>query len=195
MSASSTSTVIPTTTVDLRPHHDNTGFSTVAGTADAAFNIWSNSFPLEQVPWEEPGRTRVGPVVFRLDADGRGGPDNIRCAGQLLTVPPGRYDWIHLLAASERRTEDTVWLHFQDGRADPETLRVSDFWPQTPPWFGEPDGLSFSVLHYPRHVQERMGPAIWRERVPVTRQAPLSAVRLPDNPAMHVFALELEAAR
>jgi hypothetical protein len=36
-----------------------------------------------------------------------------------------------------------------------------------------------------------MGPVIWRERVPVPRESPLTAIRFPDNPAIHVFALTL----
>jgi hypothetical protein len=44
---------------------------------------------------------------------------------------------------------------------------------------------------YPRHEQRNMGPAIWRQRVPVTVPGEVVAVELPDNPAMHVFALTL----
>lgn len=180
--------------VDLDTHFNNTGFSAAARTDLAAFNIWSNSFPVEQVPWSTPGCVELDGFEFRLVADGSGRPDNVRCAGQLVAVPPSEYDWLHVLAAAERRSEDTLLLHFAGAEVDPEWLRVSDFWPETQPWFGERHGLRFSVLHYPRHVQQSMGPALWLQRVPVTRRATLMAVRLPDNPAMHIFAMAAEVA-
>jgi hypothetical protein len=185
---------LPTRSVDLAEHVDNVGFSSAARTDLAAFNIWSNSLPFEQLPITRDGHVDVGPVTFRLLADGQGNADNVRCAGQLVAVPPGHYDWIHLLAAAERRTEDAVLLHFTDASIDPERLRVSDFWPETEAWFGERDGIRFGALHYPRHVQPEMGPALWRERIPVTREGPLAAIRMPDNPAIHVFAMELQIA-
>ena len=82
-------------------------------------------------------------------------------------------------------------LYYEDGSIDPEWLRVSDFWPETPGRFGERESLRCVSLHYPRHVQAPMGPVIWRERVPVPREVPLAAIRFPDNPAIHVFALTL----
>jgi hypothetical protein len=179
-------------TVDLDAWLDNRGTTSSANLAAGGFNIWSNTFPAEELP--APGGTvDVGGVPFRFPAAGAGERDNVRCAGQLVTLPAGRYDWLYLLAASERRSEDMVYLHYVDGSVDPEWLRVSDFWPETPPHFGERAGIACSRLHYPRHVQRRMrsGPAIRRARIPVPRETPLAALRLPDNPAIHIFALTL----
>jgi hypothetical protein len=39
-----------------------------------------------------------------------------------------------------------------------------------------------------------MGPSIHRVRVPVPRETDLRAVRLPDNPAIHIFAMTARAA-
>ncbi len=176
--------------VDLAGHFDNRGLSAAACTSNGGFNVWSNTFPAEQLP--APGSEPViGGVRFRFPAQDSGGADNLRCAGQLVEVPQGRYDWIHVLAAAERHTEDFVYLHFADGAADPEWLRVSDFWPQTPGQFGGHEAFRCTVLHYPRHVQPDMEPVIWRHRVPVPREADLTAVRLPDNPAIHIFAMTL----
>ncbi len=180
--------------VDLAGHFDNRGLSTVVSKGDGGFNVWSNTFPAEQLPAPDSEVVLDG-VRFRFPAKASGGVDNLRCAGQLLALPPGRYDWIYLLAAAERRTEDVVHLHFADGSADPEWLRVSDFWPETPGRFGEREAFRCTVLHYPRHVQPRMGPVIWRHRIPVPREADLTAIRVPDNPAIHIFAMTLLEAR
>lgn len=179
--------------VNLADHFDNRGLSTVASKGEGCFNVWSNTFPAEQLP--APGsEVMVAGTRFAFPAKGSGDADNLRCAGQLVAVPRGRYDWIHLLAAAERRTEDVLYLHFADGSADPEWLRVSDFWPQTPDRFGAQEAFRCTVLHYPRHVQPGMGPVIWRHRVPVPRESDLSAMRLPDNPAIHIFAMTLLSA-
>lgn len=182
------SATLPATEVDLSRYFNNRGITTSDDLAGGAFNIWSNTFPADELPG---GPTvRSGRVPFCFPGQGQGG-DNLRCAGQLIDLPPGRYAWIYLLAAAERRTEDNVLLHYADGAVDPEWLRVSDFWPQTPARFGERHSLHCHSLHYPRHVQAPMGPAIWRERVPAPRESALTAVRLPDNPAIHIFALTL----
>jgi hypothetical protein len=180
-----------TTMLELRPHLDNIGITRADDLAGGAFNIWSNTFPAEHLPpVDADGCVEVGGLPFRFPATGCG-PDNVRCAGQHVAVPAGRYDWIHLLAGAERRTEDPLLLHFADGNTDPEWLRVPDFWPQTPPHFGVADGVVFPVMHYPRHVQRDMAPAIWRVRVAVPRESELVGIHLPDNPAIHVFAVTL----
>lgn len=179
---------VATVTVDLSAHVNNTGITRPDDLGGGAFNIWSNTYPAEHLPPRTGGVLAVGGVPFRFPLADRG-PDNVRCAGQQVAVPTGRYDWLYLLAAAERRTEDCVHLHFADGTTDPEWLRVPDFWPQTAAHFGFTTGITFPVLHYPRHIQQNMGPSIWRVRVPVPREADLAAIRLPDNPAIHIFAI------
>ncbi|WP_218005032.1 hypothetical protein [Actinomadura macra] len=181
-----TSTAVP---VDLAPFFDNVGITPAGDLSSGAFNIWGNTFPAEELPERSP--TTLGGVPFRFPDRGPGGADNLRCGGGLIPLPEGRYDWLYLLAAAERRTEDPVHLHYADGTVDPEWLRVSDFWPETQAWFGEREAIRCRSLHYPRHVQRPMGPALWRERIPVPREMPLAALRLPDNPAVHVFAVTL----
>lgn len=180
--------VADATVVDIRASLNNRGITRSDQLAQGGFNIWDNSFPAEELP--DPGGTvDVGGVPFLFPAPNADRRDNLRCAGQLITLPSARYDWLYLLAAAERRSEDTVFLHYADHTVDPEWLRVSDFWAETPAHFGEQARLQCGVLHYPRHIQERMGPSIWRTRVPVPRETELAAVRLPDNPAIHLFAL------
>ncbi|MGP3983825.1 hypothetical protein [Streptomyces sp. KR80] len=178
--------------VDLSGYADNTGITRPGRLSDGAFNIWGNTFPADELP--SAGPVVVDGVPFRFPAGPTGEPDNVRCAGQLVELPAGRYDWIQLLAAAERRTEDQLLLHYGCGAVDPEWLRVSDFWPQTASRFGESAAYRCTRMHYPRHIERRMGPVIWRQRVPVPRASELTAVRLPDNPAVHLFAMTLVPA-
>lgn len=178
------------TMVDLSSHVNNDGISYAHAPDDGSFNVWGNTFPAEELP-DSHSITVVGGVPFRFPDKRNGRLNNLRCARQLVAVPHARYDWIYLLAAAERRTEDLLYLHYRTQAVDPEWLRVSDFWPETAPRFGELAALSCGRLHYPRHVQPGMGPTIWRQRVPVPREQDLAAFRLPDNPAIHVFAVTL----
>ncbi|MGH4033422.1 hypothetical protein ACQB60_31305 [Actinomycetota bacterium Odt1-20B] len=176
-------------TVDLSGHRNNTAISAATDTKAGKFNVWGNSFAAEYLP-EGKSLVHVANVPFEfppvLD-----GPDNVRCEGQFLTVPTCRYDWVHVLAASERRCEDTLQLNFADGSTDAEPLRVSDFW-GAPAWFGEIKAFESLVMHYPHHVQRGVPAVMWAQRVPVTRRADLTGIRLPRNIAVHVFAITLQ---
>ena len=180
--------VVELVCVPLDRHLNNVGLTSADGLGTGRFNVWRNSLPAQHVPM---GRElEVDGVPFRLPEKVDGRPDNVRCEGQLVEVPPGRYDWLHLLAASERRTEDALLLHFADGSVDREWLRVSDFW-AAPAHFGETEAIATPVMHYPRHVQPRVPARVWLQRVPVTRRAELRQVRLPRNVAIHVLAATL----
>ncbi|MFI2209278.1 hypothetical protein [Streptomyces sp. NPDC020141] len=184
-------TLLTPRVIDLGTHFDATGITAPDRLADGAFNVWSNSFPAGELP--RPGSlVNVHGLPFAFPAPNGRGHDNLRCARQLIGVPAGRYDFIHVLAAAERRTEDEVGLHYADGSVDHEWLRVSDFWPETASRFGERPAFTCGVLHYPRHVQRGMSPTIWRQRVAAPRESDLRAIRLPDNPAIHVFAMTLQ---
>jgi len=177
--------------VGLSGHCNNRAISAADDTRSGQFNVWGNSYPAAHLP--DPGsRVQVAGVPFDFPARGPGG-DNARCCGQLITLPPDHYDWLHLLTAAERRAEDTVALHFEDGDVDFETLRVSDFW-AAPARFGERSAFATTQMHYPHHVQAGLSALIWSQRVPVTRYQRLTAIRLPRNIAIHVFALTLQSA-
>lgn len=175
--------------VDISSHRNNIAISAATDTKAGAFNVWGNSFAAEYLP---AGGSLVHvagvPFMFPPVCDG---PDNIRAAGQFIGVPAGRYDWIHVLAASERRCEDTVELNFADGAVDAEPLRISDFW-AAPAWFGEVKAFESMVMHYPHHIQRGVNALMWAQRVPVTRRTDLTGILLPRNVALHVFAVTLQ---
>ncbi|GAA2515343.1 hypothetical protein [Winogradskya humida] len=177
--------------IDLSGFFTNRGLQPPGTTGDYGFNIWSNTFPAEELP---PAGTvaDVAGVPFSFPPDAATG-DNIRCRGQVIALPAGDWDWIYLIGAAERRTEDQVELRYRDGSVRPAWLRMSDFWPETPVRFGEPLAFRTRSMRYPRHTHQNHAPALWQQRIGIAEPGNLSAVRLPDNPAMHVFALTLVA--
>ncbi|WP_246062431.1 hypothetical protein [Haloactinospora alba] len=156
-----------------------------------ALNVWGNSLPSETMPHEQ---ITVDGVPFSVSPATGEAPDNIRCAGQYLELPETAADWLHLLATSERRCEETVHIHYSSGAADRERLRVSDFLPARS-HFGELLAARSPAMHYPHHRQDNLSGQIWAVRVPVTRRETLRGFRLPDNPAIHIFALSTEEVR
>ena len=180
----------PTATIDLSRHFDCSGIEPGRCPGEGGFNIWGNTFPAEQLP--SPGTlVSVGGFPFVFPPAGAGEPDNVRCRGQRIPLPEAHADWIYLLGAAERRTEDEVTVHYAGGATRRQWLRLSDFWPETPAWFGEPLAFRTSFMLYPRHVDAKMSPAFWLQRVPLAVPDGLVAVTLPENPAMHIFAMTM----
>ena len=176
--------------VDVSRRFDGFGITSAADPAAGAFDASGSSFTAEDLP-RGPALVEVGGIVFRFPDAELGQPDNLRCRGQRLELPPGLYDWIYVLAASERRTEDPLVLEHAGGGTSRQWLRVSDFWPESEPRFGELLAFRCRALHSPDGVRRTMAPSIWRVRVGVPVRRPLRALRLPENPAVHLFALTL----
>lgn len=177
--------------LELSAYWNNDGISYAHNRADGWFNVWGNTFPAEALP-ASGSVVHVAGVPFRFPPKEDGQRNNVCCCKQVLQVPPALYDWIYVLAASERRAEDLVYLQYTSGGGDYEWVRISDFWPETPARFGEVEAFRAPSLHYPRHTQTNMRPVIWCQRIPVTRQQEhLAQIHLPDNIAIHLFALTL----
>lgn len=175
---------------DLGPCFDADAISWASNPGDGALNCWGNSIPADELP--PAGEIfRVGAIPFVMPPTGDGEANTLVCRRQLLELDAVPVDWIHVLATAERRTEDVVLLHFATGAVDPEHVRVSDFWPAQAR-FGERLAVQTTSMHYPHHVQKGLGAQIWAIRIPVPRREDLAAIRLPDNHAIHVFALTLE---
>lgn len=179
-------------TVDLGAAVNNDGISYASNTADGAFNVWGNTYPAEELP---PSGTTVVvagvPFVFPSKEDGR--RNNVVCVGQVVEFNDDWYDGVSVLGAAERRTEDTMVFAATEGSARRAWLRLSDWWPEARSHFGNRLAFRCSRLHYPRHVQGNMAPALWVHRQRF-RPVRTRAVALPDNPALHVFALTLRRA-
>ncbi len=175
-------------TVPLLSYFNNIAFAGLNDLSKGQLNIWRNSYPQEAVA-NLPGYIDVGRVKFSFPQTDGETPDNIRCDGQRIVLPVDQYDWIYMLCSAERRVEDEATLFFSDGSVDFVPFCVSDFWPGAKGRNGEIEALRFDSLNFPRHRQVRIEPAIWRSRIPVARETPLSAIRLPRNVAAHLFAV------
>lgn len=179
------------TLIDISAHRNNLASTTVDDLAAGQLNIWRNSLPQDELPQGD--LLEMAGIPFSLPRFDGQVADNVRCSSQYVSCAPGAYDWLYLLVTSERRSEDHIAFHFIDGSVDFESLRVSDFW-HSEPAFGDKRAFGTEHMHYPFHVQPNLRGEVWFQRVPVSRMVPLAGLALPDNAAIHVFALTLVAS-
>ncbi|WP_327674369.1 hypothetical protein [Kitasatospora sp. NBC_00458] len=172
--------------LELEPFLNNQAATTPENLADGRLNVWRNSLPAQPAPLE----LLVDDVPLRSARLDGHGPDNVLCAGQRIEVPERRWDWLYVIGCGERRVRDVVTWHFSDGTVDRDHFALSDLW-EGRSGFGEELALRTDVIHYPHHVQERIGITLWCQRLPITTRKPLGALSLPRNPAVHLFAMTL----
>ena len=172
----------------LEPFLNNQAATTPDNLADGRLNVWRNSIPAQGQPLE----IVVDGVPLRSARLDGHGPDNVLCDGQKIDVPQRRWDWLYVIGCGERRVRDVITWQFSDGSVDRDHLALSDLW-EGQSDHGEQLALRTDVIHYPHHVQERIGITLWCQRVPITSRKPLSAMSLPTNPAIHLFAMTLVA--
>jgi hypothetical protein len=170
----------------LDPFLNNQAATRPDNLTDGRLNVWRNSLPTQPEPLE---MVVDGVPLRSARLDGHG-PDNLVCSGQRIEVPERRWDWLYVIGCGERRVRDVLTWHFSDGSASQDHVELSDLWEGRSD-YGEDLALRTDVIHYPHHVQERIGITLWCQRVPITRRQPLRAILLPENPAVHLFAMTL----
>lgn len=174
---------LPTQTVrlDLNGLLDNRSTTTPDRLDQGRLNVWRNSFPAAGVIHVE-----CDGVKLRADLAGHR-DDNVRCDGQVVNVSPvARYDWLYFLACSERRSRSRFVQYFGGGHTWEQDVDVSDLWEGSPA-HGELLAWRSEMIHYPTHVQPRVGLTLWVQRLPIPPRLPLTHLRLPRGGAVHLF--------
>ncbi|MFQ5653352.1 MAG: alpha-mannosidase [Planctomycetota bacterium] len=169
--------------IDLGEHYDVRGRALRGETVD--FDGAGHGFPAEEFPRGLVHRGRGAPLAFASE-DGR---DHVRAAGQRLPLGKGggarAYDLHLAIAAAGKEPVESVWgIIGEGGERRPLALRV-------PSWLGEGEGLLARFTHIAGEPMEgRPGLAILS--LPIAAAFPISAIELPDDALVRVFALSLE---
>ncbi len=179
--------------VDLGSAANNKGISSRATLADGGFNVWGNSYPSEEMPAGE-AIVEFGDFPFRFPGRQTRCADNVVCTGQRISFEEGIFCGMSVLGAAERRSANVMTFVADTGACRAVPLCLSDWWPGARSHFRNRLALRSSCLHYPRHIQTNMSPAIWVHSVAFASIRAGVAV-LPDNPALHIFSLTLEFSR
>jgi hypothetical protein len=133
-------------------------------------------------------------VPFWYPDKREGGKNMISSAGQRLEFPPGVRAAVHVLAtATEPNTSGEATLVYRDGTTTKIPLQVSS-WTEGP---RNGDHVAFTCLH--RHTAAADEPGVrtylYHYTLRPQRGRFLAALELPNNPAIKVVAVTLEAEK
>jgi alpha-L-fucosidase 2 len=176
--------------VDLEQWFDNDAITNEFFMGDGDFDGAGNTYPAAQLP--QTGSITDDGVPFVVVNGVEGTKNNLTAAGQTITVPPGRYSWLHLLGASDNGNADsTVTATYADGSTAALPLQLTDW--KSGPVFGETEAIRTRQFH------TRTGPrdvavAIFHQKVVLDETRELRSLTLPalTGPRPHLFALSLE---
>ena len=181
-------------TLDLAKLFNNDAISTPASKKDGNFDLpkleAGSSYPADKLP--KPNAPFAVPavanLVFRFPDTADGKPNNLRCDGQRLDVPAGRYSALWLLAAADAANQEATARLLYDKGEEPVAVGVSDWCGEAA--FGEAEAVRSPERHTWKGEREKKLCRIWAVRLPV-RPEPLKAVLLPKNGHIHLFAATL----
>ena len=182
--------------LDLSRYFDQDGISFDEDRTDGDFAGTGRTYPAEDLP---PSNSiiKCGDVLFRFPDKRDGAMNNIALEGQRIPVPRFPYLGLHLLGVSAGTSlEDTIRFLSVDGVSEEAFLGLSSWRRGHDLKYGEHVAIQCTGFHYPsRHVYTDkldLIYGIWMQTVPVRSCRPLTAIELPDNSNMHVFAMTLQ---
>ena len=188
----------PVVLVDLAPQFNNDAISPEANRKAANFDAPKRSsgasYPASEMPDSGAivccaGKPAV-PFLFPQKEEPK--KNNVACKSQTISVQPGRYSILWVLgAAANGDQKDGLRLEYDDGE-EKAALELSDWCGK--PKFGERLALRSSFRHGWEGEEEAMACCMWAQSVKLDPKRTLRALVLPEQPAMHVFALTLVCA-
>ena len=198
--------------VDLTPYCNNAGSASCCDSTADGLDGMGTIFCAERLPAS--GTTIVcngTRFVFPDKSDGM--PDNIACEGQDMPLPVGHYRALHVLGMCDWRAfAEPLQLKDPDGTCTETSLALSDAAHYQGLQYGErealtcplvtPDSLIPHVFLFGisppgagyEMTETHIEAGIWHQVISLEPSRPLAGIVLPDNPAMHLFALTLEVS-
>ena len=165
------------TAVDL-----TAAFNANAVGGETGFDGWGNHYPADKLP---SGTKPLGSVQFNLP-DFKAEKNVVTTDGQTLKVDqPGKYKTLFVLAtATNGAQQATIQLSYGDTKAD-AALKVSDWCAKAS--FGEVEAVTV-----PRTGEnEARDCTIFIQKIAIDATKDLTAITLPKNEDLHVFAMTL----
>jgi hypothetical protein len=174
--------------ISLRPH-----FNARAATSDdertrGGFNAWGNSFPREELTFDEV--FEVDRIPFRLERDGT--LDHLEADGQCVQLPEAEAAALALLAFGEMGPQRARIVMESDG--EPHAIDV-----EAAGWLVDGTSqveraLDCTHLHYPGGYElAHLRPVMWPYVFTLPRQGNWRRLRIEANPLFHIAAATLLA--
>ncbi|MCY3736394.1 MAG: hypothetical protein OXG13_08360 [Gemmatimonadaceae bacterium] len=197
--------------LDLSSHFNNAGIAPDGRPPEGGLDGMGTAFRSQSLP--APGGTILSQGIPFLFPDRRDSKDNISCEAQVIPLPPSTWTTLHVLGMCDWRAfEEPLRLKASDGTWAETRLGLSDATRYGGLQYGESAALSCPLLTPDTSIplssligssppeagceteETRIEAGIWHQVIGLPAPRPLSALLLPDNPSMHLFALTLAAA-
>ena len=198
--------------LDLSCHFNNGGIAADGRPAEGGLDGLGTAFRSQSLP--APGGTILSQgTPFLFPGATPGSKDNIACEAQVIPLPSGVWGALHVLGMCDWRAfEEPLRLQASDGTLAETRLGLSDAPRYGGLQYGESAALSCPLMTPDTSVplssligslppeagceteETRIEAGIWHQVIDLPGPRPLTALLLPDNPSMHLFALTLAAA-
>lgn len=183
-------TGLVSTIVDLDPHLNVDGASSLADFEDFDQDGFGGRFALPAQFMPDAGRNRYLGVEFDFPSTADGELNLVEARGQTIEVPGGRYDWLYLLTTTVNSTkeDESLRVSYADGR-ETVPFQVTDWCVQ--PKFGEYPIMRSPYRHMSAGVLKDCRPQIFLIRMPLDPARELHGVTLPDTPTLYFTSMTL----
>jgi len=172
--------------LDLTSYFNNNGAATEENPSEGNFDYGGFSYAFELLP--KPGKVSVKEIPFIFPQTSQEG-NNIACHSQVIKIQPDRYRAILLLGSSTNGDyEACLWVQFSDGSRSCLKTGLTDWCRDSV--FGEIPAFSFPYRIGPEGRQEIQN-YIWLQVLRIKEEKFLSAIILPENKNIHIFAITL----
>jgi len=181
-------------TLDLTKHFNNDGISFDRNRRDSTFDEYRQSYAAELLP--DPGIVQplkaMPHLKFVFPEKKDRAKNNVAADGQRIEVPPGKFGSLYVLGAAVDGAEKGVLtLVYDDGETQAD-LGLSDWCAAAA--FGEARAFSMAHRHNWQFIDEEAQCSMWVQTIKLSPTKALTALVLPGNPKMHVFAMTLAKA-
>lgn len=182
--------------LDLSDLLNNDAISFDSNRADGDLRCSGLTIPAEDLP-ESDSIYQVDDVPFRFPSKADGAMNNIVPQGQSIVLPSLCYRALWTLGLSDGLKMVEEMIYSGGGNAVlGQTFEVSSWSCAGRVTERETVAIKLSGYHTPtRHVSTaRVGTyyGIWAQEIPVPADCEVWQIQLPDNPALHFFAMTLE---
>lgn len=179
--------------LDLTAFCNNVGVTSDSSRSRGDFDGWGRSFPREELAASAPHALVRGPLS---DGEADLVADNVACEGQLLPFPRAlEVTSFRFVGAAEGGSFLEPVLFESHGSSTPvgRMLGLTDW---LAPVARYNEALDFRGTHVHERDRDLAGPrpSLWSATMMVPGGRHYSALRLPENPSLHIFAVRLQFA-
>jgi len=150
-------------------------------------------FPAEELPDSNSEFVFNGTdkVKFKFGDKADGAKNNVECNKQKITLIPGKYTKVHILATMHNGgSRQPFILSYTDGTSEKVSTGFTDWWGGNPV-FGE-EVVILTTHHHETAADRKPSVALFMQTLELDKNKILSSITLPADKRFHIFAITLE---